>query len=393
MQLPDALLGFLLERLGGWGKVGILVAEQLVGDFAGEQHPDIGRFVNGLAHQIHTDAGADGGDVEGSQQLHHRFQRGKNVLFGDDDLGMVTVDVVRDLFRVFQVDGILAHADSKGADGLFALPGGNGAHQRGIQSAAEQETDLGVGHQTLLHTGYQLVVDVGADRFQIIGKHMIHRRDVAVADEFPVAVIMSRRKRQDFVGQPHQIFRFAGKQDRAVSVVAVIQRADADGVTGSDELLLLAVVNDTGKFRVQLFKHADAVLFIHGQQHFAVGLAVKGVVPGKLLFELFKAVNLTVADHPVAVQAKRLHPFRVKTHDGKSVKAEYPLPYVDDAGIVGASGNRSCEACLKRGQIDGLAAVPNDGTHRNSSSNSPRESLAALPWVLFFSDTGGGQSP
>ena len=265
MQLPDALLGFLLKRLGGWGKVGVLVAEQLVGDLAGEQNPDVSHLMDGLAHQIHADAGTDGGDVEGSQQLHHRFQRGENVLLGDDDLGMVAVDVIRDLFRVFQVNGVLTHADGKGADGLFAFPGGDGAHQRRIQSAAEQEADLGVGHQTLLHTGHQLVVDVGADRFQIIGKHMVYRCDVAVADEFPVAVIMSRRKRQDFVGQPHQIFRFAGKQDRAVSVVAVIQRANADRVAGGDKFFLLSVIENAGKLRVQLGKHADAILFVHGQ--------------------------------------------------------------------------------------------------------------------------------
>ena len=222
---------------------------------------------------------------------------------------------------------------------------------------------------------------------------MVYRRNVAVADEFPVAVIMSRRKRQDFVGQPHQIFRFAGKQDRAVSVVAVIQRANADRVAGGDEFFLLSVIENAGKLRIQLGKHADAILFVHGQQHFAVGLAGKGVVLGQFLFKLFKAVNLAVADHPAAVQAEGLHSFRVKPHDGQSVKAEYPLPHVDDAGIVRASGNRSGKACLKRGQIGGPAAIPNDGTHRNSSSNSPRESLAALPWVLFFSDTGGGQSP
>ena len=31
-----------LEGSGGGGKVGVLVAEQLVGDLAGEQHPDVG---------------------------------------------------------------------------------------------------------------------------------------------------------------------------------------------------------------------------------------------------------------------------------------------------------------------------------------------------------------
>ncbi len=192
---------------------------------------------------------------------------------------------------------------------------------------------------------------------------MVYRCDVAVADEFPVAVIMSRRKRQDFVGQPHQIFRFAGKQDRAVSVVAVIQRTNADRVAGGDKFFLLSVVENAGKLRVQLFKHADAVFFIHGQQHFAVGLAGEGVVLGQFLFKLFKAVNLAVADHPAAVQAEGLHPFRVKPHDGESVKAEYPLPHVNDAGIIRAAGNCFGEACLKGCHIGRLAAVPNDGTH------------------------------
>ena len=36
VQLPDALLALLLEGIGGGGVVGVLLAEQLIGDLAGD---------------------------------------------------------------------------------------------------------------------------------------------------------------------------------------------------------------------------------------------------------------------------------------------------------------------------------------------------------------------
>ncbi len=49
IQLADALLALLLESIGGGGVVGVLVAEQLVRDLAGQQHADVGLLVDGLA--------------------------------------------------------------------------------------------------------------------------------------------------------------------------------------------------------------------------------------------------------------------------------------------------------------------------------------------------------
>ena len=67
MQLPDPLLGFCLEGFPGGGKVGVLVAKQLIGDLTGQQDTNIRVFMDVLADQIHTDAGTDGRDVERPQ--------------------------------------------------------------------------------------------------------------------------------------------------------------------------------------------------------------------------------------------------------------------------------------------------------------------------------------
>ena len=41
---------FRLEGGGGGGKVRVLIAEKLIGDFAGEQHPNVGGLVDGHLH-------------------------------------------------------------------------------------------------------------------------------------------------------------------------------------------------------------------------------------------------------------------------------------------------------------------------------------------------------
>ena len=51
MQLPEPLLRLLLEGPGVGGVVGVLVAEQLIGDLPGEDHPDIRALMDGPAYQ------------------------------------------------------------------------------------------------------------------------------------------------------------------------------------------------------------------------------------------------------------------------------------------------------------------------------------------------------
>ena len=278
MKLPNALLCLFLKAFRIRREVGVLVAKQLVGDLAGEQHPDIGVFMDIFAHQIHADAGPDGGDVVGTQQLHHGFQRLQHILFVADDLRMVAADEACHLPGVFQVNGIDVHADGKGFDGIGTFSGGNGADQRGVQAAGQQEAHLGIGNQTLADTGDEFFPDAPTDGFQIVVVIACHLGDVAIADELPVLIEMSRGEGLHFGIQEQKVFRLAGKDDGALCITGIVQGADADGVPGGNEGIPLRVVEDAGKFRVQHGKHIGAVLFIQRQQNLAVGVAVEGVV-------------------------------------------------------------------------------------------------------------------
>ena len=85
--------------------------------------------MDGFAQQIHAHAGSDGRDIKCAQQLDNGFQSLKNIFFGDDDFRVITADILCNLFGIFQVNGIFAHTDGKGADRLFAFFGSDGTDQ------------------------------------------------------------------------------------------------------------------------------------------------------------------------------------------------------------------------------------------------------------------------
>ena len=137
---------------------------------------------------------------------------------------------------------------------------------------------------------------------------LLHRRDVPVADERPVLVVISGRKRHDPVADPRQVLGLAGEHGSAVLIIAVVKRADADGVAGGDKYLPLRVVQDQGKLRVQHPEHIRAVLPVQGQQHLTVGLALERIaLLLQLPLQLLKAIDLAVADHIASVQLEGLH--------------------------------------------------------------------------------------
>jgi hypothetical protein len=62
--------------------------------------------MDGLAHEIHADAGTDRRDVVGPEGGDDRFERVYNVVSADDDLGVFAADIVRDLLGVLEVSGV-----------------------------------------------------------------------------------------------------------------------------------------------------------------------------------------------------------------------------------------------------------------------------------------------
>ena len=130
MQLAYALFGLALKFLGGRGKVGILIAEQLVRDLAGEQHAYVGVLVYPAAEQIHTHACANGGYIICAEDADDRLERIEYLLTCHNDLGVLGTDIFRDLTGVAEVDSVDVHTDRKGAYGLLRALGGDRADER-----------------------------------------------------------------------------------------------------------------------------------------------------------------------------------------------------------------------------------------------------------------------
>ena len=317
-----------------------------------------------FAHQVHAHAGPDGGNVKRTQHLDHEIKGVQHLLTGHDDLGVVTSDIVGHDAGVFQVDRILPHTDGKSADGRFALPCGNGTDERGVQTAGKQESDLGVCHKALFHAGYQLFMDVGAHGLQIVIANLVHFGDIIIADELAILVIVSRGKRHDFIAHAHKVLRLAGKYDHAFLVVAVIERPNTDGVSGGDKLLAFAVKEDQRKFRIQQLEHLRSVFPVERQKDLAIGAALEGIsFRLQLCLTRFIAVYFAVADHIAAIQFKRLHSFRRKTHNGKPMEAQQTVTGIDDTAVIRAAGNGFHEAVRKSGNVGADVTITHDRTH------------------------------
>ena len=368
VQLGHALLGLLLEGGGAGGKVRVLVAEELVADLAGQQHPDVGIPVDGPAAQVHAHAGPDGGDVPGAQDLDDLRQCLDDLIPGHVHLRVVGADKVGGLPGVLEVDGVGVHADGKGADLPAQDHGADGAHQGGVQPAGEQEAQRGVGVQPLVHGGDQLLADPAADGVQVpVPGHVVpgHGGGVGVADEPALGVVVARGEGKDLAAQTHQVFRLAGEHDGAGAVVAVVQGADADGVPGGHQGAGGAVVEHQSELRVQPGEHLQTVLPPQGQQDFAVAAAAEGVALFlQLPLQGPEAVELAVAHHIVAVQLEGLHARLGQPHDGQTVEAEIPGGGLHDPGHVGAPGERAVKAGADLLRSQRLAGKTHDGTHR-----------------------------
>ena len=133
-------------------------------------------------------------------------------------------------------------------------------------------------------------------------------RNIGISVKRAVAVIAPRREGENGLHQPEQVLRFAGKGNDAVGRIAVVKRANADGVTRSNYAVIVRVNNHTGKFRVKVAKHFKPIFLIQRQKNLTVRAAQKAVAAlKKLLFQPPKAVNFAVANCHAAVLHKGLH--------------------------------------------------------------------------------------
>src|SRR5699024_7189852 len=126
----------------------------------------------------------------------------------------------------------------------------------------------------------------------------LRRGDVGIAVKSPLIIVVSGREGADLpLCQSDEVFGFAGKEDRAVGEVPVIEGADADGVARGDVLVRLPVVEHEGKLGVEHGEHLGPVFAVKGEQDLAVAVRREGIA--ELLetaLEGTETVDLAVAD-------------------------------------------------------------------------------------------------
>ena len=252
---------------------------------------------------------------------------------------MIRPDVLRHLPGVFQIDGILVHADGKGPDGFSQKTGGDGAHQTGVQSPGQEESQRRIRVQTLVHAEDEKFPDLPADVVQLPRHRLPDFRHIGIADELSLVVIVSRREGADLLTQSHQVLRLAGKDHGSVRHGPVEQGPDADGIPGGDEGLLLRVVDQHGKLRVQFGEHLQSVLVVQGQDDLTVGSALKGVILFQFRLQRTEEIQFSVAYAHVPVHVEGLHPLLRQAHDGQTVETQISRLRLFDAGHVRSPGD------------------------------------------------------
>ena len=97
-----------------------------------------------------------------------------------------------------------------------------------------------------------------------------HLCDVPVADELSVRIVVTGRKRKNFIGKANQINRFAGKKNFPIFAVPVVKRTNADRVARRDKGAAARVVNHQRELRIKHAEQIKSVLLIEREQDFAI---------------------------------------------------------------------------------------------------------------------------
>ncbi len=261
-------------------------------------------------------------------------------------------------------------------EGVHAGVRGQGGDGRGVQAAAEEDADLGVGHQALGDGGLQQVgqrVDevplgvvgrvgrFGQPPVAVLADAAVAQADVQQGARGHVldarepgrggAVGHDGRRVQALVGQgagPVQFARALGvleegldlgaEEDRA-ALGAVEERLDAEAVAGQDQPLLAQVDDGDAEHAADVVEEVQAVLEVEVQQHLAVGLAAELRGAAQALAQLAVVVDLAVAgeDHLPVVADERLAS-ALGVDQGEPGEGHAGLSGVVELHVVGPAG-------------------------------------------------------
>ena len=161
----------------------------------------------------------------------------------------------------------------------------------------------------------QFFFDILANVFQMIMNGFFHFCNVTVAGKCSILIIMSRWKRHDLCDQSDQVFRFTCKQNRTELIISVIQRTNADGISGRNVLFCFSIIQNQSKLCIQRRKHIYSIFLIQRKKNLTIWVAFKRIFIRQSLPDFFKSIDLTVTDSITISKSKRLHSFWMQPHN------------------------------------------------------------------------------
>ena len=181
---------------------------------------------------------------------------------------------------------------------------------------------------------------------------------------------MSGREGPDLTAEAHQVLRLRGKADGPVSVISVVERADADRVAGSKITLGPRVEQNHGKLGIESCKHIRPVFIEEGEEDLTVGVGLKVIsFLNQFFLHRAKPVDFTVADQVIRMTVLRirpgkgLHALPCQAHDGQSVESEKPFSRLHDPGHVRTAGQGLIEPGFEGLHGDGIPGVSENRAH------------------------------
>ena len=90
---------------------------------------------------------------------------------------------------------------------------------------------------------------------------------------------MAGKERLVLIAETLKSFQLTAEVDVSILVASYIKGDYADGVAGDEVIVRFFIIEGEGEDAVQLFKEADAFVFVKGKDDFAVGTGLEGVFP------------------------------------------------------------------------------------------------------------------
>ncbi|KAH3659965.1 hypothetical protein OGAPHI_007170 [Ogataea philodendri] len=209
---------------------------------------------------------------------------------------------------------------------LISFPSSNRCNQGRVQTSRKQDTVWNFGHQSLSHSKLKSLSDLGVINRSGWNRLWVPpgRREVSGGLVGLRVVDVSWREQDDLVTLVSQTFELGCKKHstRSLGRTAHIQRRDTNRVSGSNDTVLLLVVQHVSKHTVQVFRRVQAVLLEKWNDRLAIRQSLELVVL-QLVSKLNVVVDLSVNTQSVSlVRGSDWLSTGVKSNNSQSLVAQ-----------------------------------------------------------------------